>query len=208
MGYWLWWVKRYCRYASKGLGQRANNWTLVGGAVVGLGADALGIRMIPSEGWQGTLINGVIGLAAAWVLVLVIQLVRAPFRMWEDGKWHDGEFAYHEPKLATSITVTPADNNKPHAFKFTDAPPNAYIHYKIEIDPPGASYINVDVRCIPQQLQQRQEWSIQQHSSGAVRTNARHALCLTTFMRAAATPRQVRIYVMSWKKAVTSPAST
>src|SRR3954462_12297234 len=81
-----WWVGRCLAYATRGIVSRSQNWAIAGAGVVGFVSDIAGLKMTPLEGYQGALASAAAGVIAAWILLFVLRLFIAPFRMWSHGK--------------------------------------------------------------------------------------------------------------------------
>jgi hypothetical protein len=196
--YFLWLIGRHFKFAFRSSGQRATNWLPFGAGVLGFGADLAGVKVIFAEGWQGPIVQGLIATGIAWVVILLCRLGISPWRIWKDGKWYEDRFVYNEPQLAYAVQVSPSDNNKPHRFRFPDAPPNSFVNWTFEVD--RMSLINVDVRCRPFQLTTFTEAINRQAGGGGTRVNWRRDMCMTTFLRPDSVSMSTRIYITSWER--------
>jgi hypothetical protein len=195
-----WYAKRFLAVVLRGSAQRANNWAIAAGGILGFFLELVGFKVTFAEGWAGALVSGFTGIGVAWVLVFLFQAARAPFRLWKDGQWHGNKFIYNEPKLALSGYVSPEHNNKAHCFRFLDAPPDSVIDYEFEFDAGTAKkYIALDVGCTPAQLTKFTDWNQRSYTSGAIRVNSKRDMCFAAFMKDDVCPFSVRIKVKGWE---------
>lgn len=193
----FWRAGLYFWYAASGTISRANSGQA---AVTAVAAGVLGYwgyKVTPGPGWEGPVAHAFVAFVVAWLIIFLVRLIVAPWRVWKAGKWYGKRFVYDTPQLAYTAFIGPADNNKPHLFRFPDAPPNGFIYWIFEVD--FNALTNVDVRCRSKQLMSYREPSGQQPQGGGFRLNNRRDMCMTTFLRADATPRTVRIFVTGWE---------
>jgi hypothetical protein len=82
-------------------------------------------------------------------LFLVANLLAAIFRypkaVASEGRWHDHEFIYNEPKLIFWRGVTSADNGSYSIFKVKDVEPGAHIVVRLEFEGFGSTSTKANV---------------------------------------------------------------
>jgi len=196
-----WYGGRCWRIALTGSFQRAQNWGgILGVALLGFVLQQLGKQIIPAESWADIAAQGLLYIAAAWLLIFLVRLFFiAPFLIYREGDWFGNTFVYKEPKLAFRTYVSPAENNKIFKFTFPDAPPFAFTKYKIILE--GRSdLISVIVGAHPYATPDMKSENDLQYTGGEMTLNQNRDFYLKIFMRNDADPMAVRIYVHSWKE--------
>ena len=86
--------------------------------------------------------------AFAWTTLIwaVICLVRAPIVIIDSdrrkGKWYGRRYVYHSPHLVATIRCKATGEAQRHKILFSDAEPNAFVYYSIEVEgnPPRELY--------------------------------------------------------------------
>jgi hypothetical protein len=197
--YAAWWAGQCIRFAWRSSGSRANNWGLVGAGVLGVAANASGVKVIFDQGIGGIFASGASGVVAAWILIFIFRLLISPWQIWKDGAWHGNHFIYNENRLVYTTTAQVADNNKAHQFRFKDAPPNALIHWYVEVTPTMAES-QYDVGCQPTSLLHLPRTGGFQPASGTTRVNRKRDMCIATFVKNDNIPRIIRLYVTGWER--------
>jgi MFS family permease len=196
-----WYGGRCWRIALTGSFQKAQNWGgILGVGLLGFLLQQFGKQIIPAESWGEIAVQGMLFIFAAWVAIFLVRLLFvAPFLVYREGDWFGNTFVYKEPKLAFRAYVSPAENNKPFKFRFSDAPPFAFIKYKIVLE--GRSdLIPLIVGAHPYATPNMSSVKDLQYTGGELTLNRNRDCYLKTFVRNDADPMAVRIYVHSWKE--------
>jgi hypothetical protein len=206
---WVCWYAGRCfRVGLEGSFKSATNWA----GVIGAGALAFllshyGHQIMPAQGWQEIVGQGLLYIVAAWVLIFAFRLVFiAPFIVHREGTWYGTKFVYREPKLAFHAFVSAADNNRLMAFRFLDAPPFCLLSYKVEIEAKNKNFISLFVMSDPEQRADFASHDEFHYSGGSTRVGKKRNLFMKIFMRGDADPCSVRVYVTGWDTAVGAEA--
>lgn len=154
--------------------------------------------MISVEGWEGSLVSGLVGVGAAWVLLFLGRFIYALFFNFRDGEWHGNEFVYNKPQFAKHVFASPAINNKAHSFYFPDAPPHSLVKFKFEFDG-RREFISADVQSGWRALPNFTSHEQLRYEKGSIRVGKYRRMWMTTFMRHDADPFSVRVYVTGWE---------
>lgn len=197
-----WYCGRCWRFGLAGSFRSATNWGgILGVGLLGWLLSQYGHTLMPAGNWYEAVAQGLIYIAAAWVVIFLVRTVLiAPFAIHQDGEWHGTRFVYREPKLAFHRLVSPADNNHAFPFRFPDAPPFHLLNYKIELDG-RQDLISACVMAHPNQFPLFQSHEELRYGSGSIAVNKQRDMYLRVFMRHDALPFSVRIYVTGWDTA-------
>ena len=197
-----WYGGRCYRIAIAGSFANATNWAgIIGIGVLGfLLQNFFGHKLVPAETWPAIVGQGLLFIAAAWVVIFVVRLLfYAPLVMHNEGKLYGNKFVYREPVLAFHEFISPKQNNREWAFQYRDAPPFSLIEYQIEIDGPREHH-SACVGAHTYQVPIFKSHDEMRYTKGSVRVDRDRNLFARFFLRHDTDPRSARIYVLGWEE--------
>lgn len=212
--YLCWFGRRCLRIAAKGVFASAWNWSgVISSTAVVLLLQKYGVPVLPAETPVETIVQALTYFVLAWFLIFSVRLlVVAPFQVWHEGEWHtcrDGDRVYQkfvltEPNMALHAYVSPDTNNQLFPFRYRDAPPGAFVEYKVEIEAPP-HFLSLVLMAHPAQWADFKSEREHHFRKGGILCNRRNDLYLKTFVRPDALPFSVRVYVTGWRHSGMTP---